>query len=91
MHEALSLADKLSVGEFDVGLVHHCVAHSGVNLDMAQEFLHLLHGHSFVYGHSGQCPAELVRMDAGDFEAATQLAEADFNAGNLEPVVRFVQ
>ena len=58
---------------------------------MTKEFLHLLYGHSFVYGHGGQCSAELVRMDAWHLKAAAQLAEANLNAGDLEPLVRFVQ
>ena len=35
--------------EFDVGLIHHSIAHSGINLDVSQKFLHLLHGHALVY------------------------------------------
>lgn len=77
--------------EFNIGLVHHGITHGGIYLDVPQELLHLLHRHPFVNGHSGQCPAELVGMDARHLQAAAQLAKADLNAGDLEPLVRFVQ
>lgn len=66
-------------------LAHHGVVHGGVYFRMAQQFLHLLDGHSLVNGMSGERAAELVRMhstDAGCFAevAQSQLYAADGDA-----------
>lgn len=77
--------------EFDVGLVHHSIAHGGVYLDMPQELLHLFYGHPFVDGHGGQRATELMRMDTRNLEATTQLTKTHLNARDLEPFVRSIQ
>ena len=77
--------------EFYVGLVYHRISHRGVYLHMAQQFLDLLHGHSFIDGHGGQRAAELVWMYARNLQATAQLPEAEFNTCNLEPFVWFVE
>ena len=60
-----------------IRLVHHGVVHRGIDLGMAEELLHLLHGHTFVDGDGGEGAAEFVGMDTGDFQTAPQLAQAD--------------
>ena len=57
------LTDEFAVREFDVCLIDHRIVHGCVNFNMPKEFLHLLHGHTFIYSHSRKCPTELVWMD----------------------------
>lgn len=45
-----------------IALVHHSVVHSGFDLGVAQQFLHLLDGHPFVDCVCGQRASELMWM-----------------------------
>lgn len=58
---------KFTVREFDIILINHRIVHGGVNLDMTKQALHLLHRHTFVYSHSSQGTAELMRVNTYDF------------------------
>ena len=59
--------------------------HGGIYLGMSQKLLHLLHGHTLVDGEGGEGTAEFVGMDAGDFQSAAQLAQANLHAADLQP------
>lgn len=52
-----------SMRVFNVALVHHGVAHCGVDFLMPQEHLHLLYGHASVDCACCDRAAELVGMD----------------------------
>ena len=90
MHRGLTSSYELTVGEFDISLIHHCIAHGGINFHMAKKLLNLLHGHPFIDSHCGKRSTELMRMDSGDLQPAAKLAEPNFNSRNLKPLVRFV-
>ena len=66
---------KFTVREFDIILINHRIVHGGVNLDMTKQALHLLHRHTFVYSHSSQGTAELMRVNTYDFCQTTDFAQ----------------
>ena len=82
---------KFTVREFDIILINHRIVHGGVNLDMTKQALHLLHRHTFVYSHSSQGTAELMRVNTYDFCQTTDFAQTGFHARNLKPFMRFCQ
>ena len=68
---------------FHICLIHHGVVHSGINLGMAEELLHLLHGHTLVDGDGGEGTAEFVGMDAGNLQFSAQLAQANLHTADF--------
>ena len=77
--------------QFHVVLIDHGIVHGGVDFDVTEELLDLLDGHSFVDGHGGQCPAELVGMHPRHFGLFANLAQADLNARDLQATMRLGQ
>ena len=58
-----------------VVLTHHSIVHGGVYFRMTEEFLHLLNGHPFANGISGQGAPELMGVDAMHIEALSNFAK----------------
>ncbi len=72
-------------------LIHNSVVHGGVDLGVTEDLLDLFDGHSFVDGAGSHGPPELVRMDVGNMQFPSELAEADLDAADLQSRMRRVQ
>ena len=77
--------------QFHVVLVDHGIVHGGVDFDVTEKLLDLFDGHAFVDGHGGQCPAELVGLHPWHLGFFAYLAQADFDARDLQPTMRLGQ
>ena len=76
---------------FYVVLIDHSVLQCRINTLMPQKLLDLFYWHSLVNGHCCQSPAELMRMNLVKVQLSTNFAETDFDAADLQAVLRLNQ
>ena len=67
-------------------LVHHGVVHSGFDLGVAQQFLHLLYRHAFVDCMCGQRAPELMRMHPANLRLLPQRLDPLLNRADAQPL-----
>ena len=72
------------MGILDIALVDDGVLHGGVNLRMAEDFLHLFDRHAFVDGSGGHGAAELVGVNARQIESTSEGSQAYLHAADAE-------
>ena len=79
------------MGLFDIVLIDNRILHGRINLRMTENLLNLLNGHAFVNGSGGHRAAELMRMDTVNAKRTPQDTQADFDAADLQAMVRGIQ
>ena len=76
---------------FYVILIDHSVLQCGINTLMAQKLLYLFYWHPLVNSHCSQRPAKLMRMNLVKIQFSANFAEANFDAADLQSVIRLNQ
>lgn len=79
------------MGSFDVRLIDDGVLHRRFDLRVSEYLLDLFDRHAFIDSARRHCPPEFVRVNPWNPEASTQFFQPDFDAADLQSVVRSVQ
>ena len=69
-----------------IALVHHSVVHSGFDLGVTQQSLHLFDGHTFVDCVRGQRASELMRMHPTNLRPLPKCLDPLLNRTDAQPL-----